>query len=157
MKKLNRNEGIAVLTGLGLLAYLLFSGPIMSLFSSSNDGEAAVNMAAQSEPVIIEDVVVGTGELVESGDILSVHYVGTLTDGRVFDSSVDRGTPFSFVLGLGQVIRGWDEGLQGMRVGGKRRLTISPEYAYGPQGAGPIPPNSTLIFEVELLGIEKSQ
>jgi len=99
---------------------------------------------------------VGDGVLAETGDTISVHYVGTLEDSRVFDSSRDRNTPFRFTLGTGQVIRGWDEGLVGMRVGGKRILIISPEFGYGGQGVGTIPPNSVLQFEVELLDAEKS-
>src|SRR3989344_4386286 len=101
----------------------------------------------------VEDKVVGSGPIAEPGDVLTVHYVGTLEDGRVFDSSLDRDVPFDFTLGVGQVIRGWDEGLVGMRSGGKRVLTILPEYGYGNQGVGSIPPNSTLIFEVEILDI----
>ena len=104
-----------------------------------------------------QDITTGEGEVAEAGDILTVHYVGTLTDGRVFDSSVDRGTPFVFTLGVGQVIRGWDEGMEGMRVGGRRLLVISPEYAYGASDVGSIPANSTLVFEVELLNVEKGQ
>jgi len=84
-----------------------------------------------------------------------VHYVGTLSDGKVFDSSLDRNTPFSFTLGVGQVIRGWDEGFSDMQVGGKRLIIVAPDYGYGEQGVGTIPPNSTLIFEVELLDVEK--
>ncbi|HIP52976.1 MAG TPA: FKBP-type peptidyl-prolyl cis-trans isomerase [Chromatiales bacterium] len=101
-----------------------------------------------------EDLVVGEGEEARSGDRVSVHYTGWLTDGTKFDSSIDRNEPFSFPLGGGRVIRGWDEGVQGMRVGGRRRLTISPQLGYGVAGAGGvIPPNATLIFEIELLEI----
>src|SRR3990167_7858117 len=90
-----------------------------------------------------------------SGDNLTVHYVGTLPDGKVFDSSLDRNAQFSFTLGVGQVIRGWDEGFSGMQVGGTRLIIVAPDYGYGEQGVGTIPPNSTLIFEVELLDVEK--
>jgi len=101
-----------------------------------------------------EDLVVGDGQEAKSGDNVSVHYTGWLTDGTKFDSSVDRGTPFTFHLGAGQVIKGWDEGVAGMKIGGKRKLTIPPELGYGDRGAGPkIPPGATLVFEVELLGI----
>jgi FKBP-type peptidyl-prolyl cis-trans isomerase len=102
----------------------------------------------------IEDMVVGTGAEAVSGKTVSVHYTGWLTDGTKFDSSVDRGTPFEFQLGQGRVIRGWDEGVAGMKIGGKRKLTIPPEMGYGANGAGGvIPPNATLVFDVELLGV----
>ncbi|MCA3241727.1 MAG: FKBP-type peptidyl-prolyl cis-trans isomerase [Rubrivivax sp.] len=109
----------------------------------------------------IEDTVVGSGAEARAGQNVRVHYTGWLHDpaaanarGRKFDSSKDRGQPFSFGLGQGQVIRGWDEGVQGMKVGGTRVLTIPPEMGYGARGAGGvIPPNATLVFEVELLGV----
>ncbi len=101
----------------------------------------------------IEDLVVGEGEPAEAGKTVAVHYTGWLTDGTKFDSSKDRGDPFRFPLGGNRVIRGWDEGVQGMQVGGTRKLTIPPELGYGARGAGGvIPPNATLVFEVELLG-----
>ncbi|MEK7608525.1 MAG: FKBP-type peptidyl-prolyl cis-trans isomerase [Patescibacteria group bacterium] len=106
------------------------------------------------EGLKIEDVVLGTGAEAVAGKTVSVHYTGTLTDGTKFDSSLDRGTPFSFVLGVGQVIRGWDEGVAGMKVGGERKLTIAPEFAYGAQAVGPIPPNSALLFTVKLLEVK---
>jgi len=103
----------------------------------------------------IEDEKVGTGEEAVSGKKITVNYSGTLTDGAKFDSSYDRGTPFTFNLGAGEVIQGWDQGFSGMKVGGKRKLTIPPELGYGASGAGgAIPPNATLIFEVELLKVE---
>jgi peptidylprolyl isomerase/FKBP-type peptidyl-prolyl cis-trans isomerase FkpA len=103
----------------------------------------------------IEDITTGTGPEAQAGQTVSVHYVGTLTDGTKFDSSRDRGQPFSFPLGAGRVIRGWDVGVAGMQVGGVRKLTIPPEEGYGSRGAGGvIPPDATLVFEVELLGIK---
>jgi FKBP-type peptidyl-prolyl cis-trans isomerase len=102
----------------------------------------------------IEDTIIGTGQEVKSGDSIVIHYKGTLTDGTKFDSSYDRGKPFETQIGVGQVIKGWDEGVIGMKVGGKRKLTIPPSLGYGDQPAGSIPPNSTLIFEVELVGIK---
>jgi FKBP-type peptidyl-prolyl cis-trans isomerase FkpA len=117
-------------------------------------------MPATTTPsgLIINDVVVGTGETAAAGQQVSVHYTGWLLfggeKGKKFDSSKDRGDPFGFGLGAGQVIKGWDEGVQGMKVGGTRTLTIPPELGYGARGAGGvIPPNATLIFEVELLGV----
>jgi len=108
--------------------------------------------------LIIEDVVVGQGATAAAGQNVKVHYTGWLTDGvirgRKFDSSKDRNDPFEFPLGAGHVIKGWDEGVQGMKVGGKRLLTIPPALGYGSRGAGGvIPPNATLLFEVELLGV----
>ena len=103
----------------------------------------------------IKDLVVGTGEQARAGSIVVVHYTGWLLDGTKFDSSLDQGTPFEFLLGQGRVIKGWDEGVATMRVGGKRELTIPPELAYGDRGAGAlIKPSATLVFEVELLGIK---
>jgi FKBP-type peptidyl-prolyl cis-trans isomerase FkpA len=103
----------------------------------------------------IEELVLGEGEIATAGQTVTVHYTGWLVDGKKFDSSRDRADPFEFSLGAGRVIRGWDEGVQGMKVGGKRKLTIPPALGYGARGAGgAIPPNATLVFEVELLGVE---
>jgi FKBP-type peptidyl-prolyl cis-trans isomerase len=102
------------------------------------------------------DIVVGTGATATPGSMVRVHYSGFLTTGQKFDSSRDRGEPFSFPLGQGQVIKGWDEGVAGMKVGGQRQLRIPPQLGYGAEGAGgAIPPNATLIFDVELLAVGK--
>jgi FKBP-type peptidyl-prolyl cis-trans isomerase len=102
----------------------------------------------------IEDIKVGTGREVKNGDTVVINYVGTLTDGTKFDSSYDRGKPFETQIGTGQVIKGWDLGVIGMKIGGKRKLTIPPQLAYGNQAIGSIPANSTLIFEVELVAVK---
>lgn len=113
------------------------------------------NQKMDKQGVQIEILKEGTGAIAKKGDTVSVHYTGTLENGTKFDSSVDRGTPFEFSLGAGQVIPGWDIGVEGMKIGEKRKLTIPSELAYGSRGAGGvIPPNATLIFEVELLGIK---
>ena len=104
--------------------------------------------------LVIEELLVGTGAEASAGQTVSVHYTGWLTNGTKFDSSKDRNEPFEFPLGARHVIAGWDEGVQGMKIGGKRKLTIPPALGYGARGAGGgIPPNATLVFEVELLGL----
>ena len=105
-----------------------------------------------SDKLQVEEITVGNGKEAHAKDRVTVHYTGWLTDGKKFDSSVDRGQPFSFTLGTGQVIQGWDQGVAGMKVGGKRKLTIPANLGYGAHGAGGvIPPNATLVFEVELI------
>ncbi|TGL57545.1 FKBP-type peptidyl-prolyl cis-trans isomerase [Leptospira ognonensis] len=102
----------------------------------------------------IQDTKVGLGKEALRGTVVTVHYTGKLTNGKVFDSSVDRGEPFVFNLGAGQVIQGWEKGIVGMKEGGKRKLTIPPQMGYGARAVGPIPANSTLIFDVELLKVK---
>jgi FKBP-type peptidyl-prolyl cis-trans isomerase len=123
--------------------------------SGSNTTAAKPVSSAPAADLKMEDIKVGTGAEAVSGKRVTVHYTGTLTDGKKFDSSVDRKQPFTFNLGAGQVIQGWDKGVAGMKVGGKRKLTIPPNLGYGERGAGSvIPPNATLIFDVELLKVE---
>ncbi len=110
---------------------------------------------ASASGLRIKDEVIGTGQEVKSGDSVTVHYIGTLSDGTKFDSSYDRNQPFTTQIGVGQVIQGWDEGIVGMKIGGKRILIIPPNLGYGQQGAGSsIPPNATLIFQVELISVQ---
>jgi len=112
------------------------------------------NLQVTASGLKYEDKQVGSGASPSKGQTVSVHYTGWLTDGNKFDSSVDRGRPFEFVIGVGQVIKGWDEGVASMQIGGKRTLVIPSELGYGTRGAGGlIPPNATLVFEVELLGV----
>ena len=127
---------------------------LLTLAACGGGGGSATSPSTGGS-LVIEDLVVGTGATAATGDTVSVHYLGTFTNGTKFDSSYDRGTPFSFRVGAGQVIPGFDQGVAGMRVGGKRRLTIPPSLAYGSQGSGPIPGNTTIVFEVELLAVTK--
>lgn len=125
------------------------------IIESSEEVVAGEPIEPNMEELKIEDIKVGTGAEAVSGKKITVNYSGTLTDGTKFDSSYDRGEPFSFNLGAGEVIQGWDKGFTGMKIGGKRKLTIPSELGYGANGAGGvIPPNATLIFEVELLKVE---
>jgi FKBP-type peptidyl-prolyl cis-trans isomerase len=126
----------------------LMFGMLVGAFVLSSVASAAI------PGLKIQELKKGKGPKAKAGDSVSVHYTGWLTDGTKFDSSVDRGQPFEFNLGAGQVIKGWDKGVEGMRPGGKRKLTISHELAYGESGRPPIiPPKATLVFEVELLKI----
>jgi FKBP-type peptidyl-prolyl cis-trans isomerase len=126
---------------------------LLAMAACGGDGGSTTSPSAGSGSLVVEDLVVGTGATAASGDTVSVHYLGTFTDGRKFDSSYDRGTPYTFRLGTGAVIPGFDQGVTGMKVGGKRRLTIPPSLAYGSAGSGSIPPNTTIVFEVELVSI----
>jgi len=158
MRQLSKTQVIAVAVSIGLLTYIFFGETLLNFFNSpiaENITNTSTKKMETNDHLKTRELTTGQGENAEKGDVVTVHYVGRLTDGRVFDSSLDRGTPFKFILGSGEVIKGWDEGVLGMKVGGKRELVIAPDYAYGSRGVGSIPPNSTLIFEVELLEVEK--
>ncbi len=177
--------GIAVAVAVIIAIALIFFGPrIFTLFSSAPSlGSVASSTASTSEAteqpnpqptmnpntadlsgvpanptqLMTKDITIGTGAEAKAGDTVTVNYVGMLTNGTVFDASANHGTSgFTFPLGAGQVIKGWDEGVQGMKVGGKRELVIPASLGYGSQAVGPIPANSTLVFEVELLNVQAS-
>lgn len=141
------------IVALGVFVYFIFG-------FNQRPSEDAANQTTQaaseetSADLEVEDIQEGTGEEVKSGDTVVIHYKGTLTDGTQFDSSYDRGEPFETPIGVGAVIKGWDLGVVGMKVGGKRKLTIPPSLGYGTRGTGSIPPNSTLIFELELIEVK---
>lgn len=160
------NTVFVVVAGVAIVAVgILFSRsmPENESVQKSQNNQVSNTSMTQDQPsantvseLKIETTKEGTGDrVVKSGDTISVHYTGRLTDGTKFDSSVDRGTPFTFTIGAGQVIKGWDEGLLGMKVGEKRTLTIPADKGYGATGAGGvIPPNATLIFDTELVSIK---
>jgi len=140
---------VGALAGLGTVLALTAPG------SAQDKKEEKKKVVTTKSGLKYEDLKEGTGAEAKKGDTVEVHYTGTLTNGKKFDSSLDRNEPFSFKLGAGMVIKGWDEGVAGMKVGGKRKLMIPPELGYGARGAGNvIPPNAELIFEVELLKIK---
>ena len=154
MKKLSKKEWIAVGVAVVFVGYTLFGGNIMSLFQNNlmgDNSQAAAASSISASGVIINDVVVGQGAEVKIGQLVSVNYILSLSDGTVVQNSKDFGTLFKFTLGAGEVIPGWEQGFADMKVGGVRTIIIPPELAYGSNQAGPIPPNSTLIFTIELL------
>lgn len=147
------------LAALAALLAILFAPAIeveaKGLFSKEKNKLAQAQGVTTPSGLKYQDVVVGNGPSPRQGQRVSVHYTGWLTNGTKFDSSRDRGEPFQFSLGRGEVIKGWDEGVASMKVGGRRKLTIPPDLAYGSRGAGgAVPPNATLIFDVELLGVQ---
>lgn len=153
MKTLSKNEWVAVIVAITVVGFFfIFGQTVVSVFTNNKISDGTNMNQAQ---VLKQDEVVGTGDLAVNGSLVVVHYTGKFVDGRVFDSSVSRGEPFQFILGAGQVIKGWDDGVEGMRVGGKRLLQIPPELGYGMNDYGPIPGGSTLYFEVELLKVGK--
>ena len=141
------------IAALGIFIYFIFGFNQTAPSQTMQQTELTVPKTEATD-LKVEDTKVGEGEEVESGDTIVIHYKGTLTDGTKFDSSYDRGEPYETQIGVGQVIQGWDLGVVGMKIGGKRKLTIPPSLGYGEQGSGAIPPNSTLIFEVELIDIK---
>jgi FKBP-type peptidyl-prolyl cis-trans isomerase len=174
---INKFEAVGIFVCIGIMALALFFMRVdsnMGLLSSidtqsqaasvivSKDGENSDQMLAQTladsmnsvgalENLIIDDVVVGEGDEVKEGDTVTVHYIGTLQNGQQFDNSYIKGTPFTFTVGKGEVIKGWDQGLLGMKKGGQRIIVVPSELAYGTSGMGPIPGNAVLVFSVELI------
>ena len=178
MKNLSKNEAVGLLAAIIVLG-LTFVGTRFNPFMTAPetvDGtpvenvelpdvkanpaaaydalKGAMNGQGAVTKLITQDVRIGTGTVVKAGDTVRVHYTGMLQDGTQFDSSLSRGVPYTFILGTGVVIKGWDEGIVGMKVGGERILVIPADLAYGNRQVGPIAPNSTLIFSVELMGAE---
>lgn len=155
---MNKNKVITVIIILVFILsfYFLTKKPNESATNVSNSNQTIMPTIIPSKvtELKIEDMKVGTGQEVKSGDVVVMHYAGTFEDGSKFDNSYDRGQPFETQIGVGQVIQGWDQGVPGMKVGGKRKLTIPYQLAYGENGYGPIPPKATLIFEVELVAIK---
>ena len=156
---MSKLEIIILIIFLGLVVgffWFLFNASPSTGTASISDNIKTEEKKEEPKPELkIETMEQGQGQEVKSGDTISVHYTGYLVDGTKFDSSVDRGTPFEFKIGIGQVIKGWEQGIIGMKVGEKRKLTIPPELGYGSSGVGKvIPPNATLIFDVELLEIK---
>lgn len=155
--------GVIVLAGVAAIYFLLWRplqtpqapGQELGLREEERRGAAAAPPSRLVEGVEVADLKIGDGAQARPGQTLTVNYVGTLASGAKFDSSYDRGEPFTFALGKGMVISGWERGIPGMRVGGRRRLKIPPELGYGAAGAGTaIPPNATLVFDVEMLGVK---
>ncbi len=152
---MNKNTIIAIAIAIVLVGVLFGGDLVGGIFTNTNNDTNTQDTNMKNDTQLqVQDLVVGTGDVAVAGKQVTVHYTGLFTSGEKFDSSRDRGTPFAFTLGAGQVIKGWDIGVEGMKVGGKRLLTIPPELAYGPNDYQSIPGNSTLIFEVELLEVK---
>lgn len=152
---MKQNEWIAVFVAMFVVGFFFIFGQTIINAFNSNSTQMENGIEAQKPDVTITDTLIGGGDIAETGNRVTVHYTGHFVDGTVFDSSLERKEPFQFVLGEGSVIKGWDTGIVGMRVGGKRTLTVPPELGYGPNDYGPIPGNSTLVFDIELLKVER--
>lgn len=169
MNKMDKKTAIAIIVALVVVLYFIGSSLLTKLYSNNQSDTLSINTNQQTkimedttstndeQALQIQDVIVGEGVVAEAGDTISVNYVGTLTDGSKFDSSIDRGEPLSFTLGVGQVIKGWDQGVVGMKVGGERKLTIAPSLAYGDAPDSFALKNETLHFDVTLLDVKKGQ
>lgn len=180
LNMINKYEAVGIFASVGFMALALFLLRIETIpeiaqnfkgdtqtasvsivdESNTNEDEAlfgalknSLDSSGEVTKLVVDDVVIGSGEGAQTGDVVTVHYVGTLQNGQQFDNSNLRGEPFSFTLGENRVITGWEQGLLGMKVGGERILVIPPQMAYGAQAVGPIPANSTLVFAIELLEI----
>jgi FKBP-type peptidyl-prolyl cis-trans isomerase len=149
---MNKKIIIAVVIAIVLVGIFIGGGLMGGLFTNKIDDKT---MQEQKETQVqSQDIVVGIGDVAVAGKQVTVNYTGVFSDGKKFDSSLDRGVPFTFTLGTGMVIKGWDIGVEGMKVGGKRVLVVPPQLGYGEKDYGPIPGNSTLIFEIELLEVK---
>ncbi len=154
MNKLSQKEWIAVVISVSVIGFFFLFGQTLVAALMGNKAETSKQMSQTTE-LQVTDSALGTGDVAQAGDIVVVNYTGKFTDGTVFDSSFSRNEPFQFILGAGQVIKGWDQGIIGMKVGGKRTLVVPSDLGYGPSDYGPIPGGSTLVFDVELLKVEK--
>ena len=164
MKKLSNKEWVAEVVASVFVAYALFGGHIINLFQATNtmseNANANINLGENirtASGVTITDLAVGSGAEAKVGDTVSVNYILTLADGTVIQNSKDFGSAFAFTLGAGEVIPGWEQGFDGMKVGGIRTIIIPPDLAYGYDQVGPIPPNSTLVLTIELLDVESPE
>ncbi len=149
---MDKKTSIAVF--ISVIIIFLMVGGVGLLKDFTNNNTKEMDQQSDIKNLETKDLTVGTGDVAVAGKEVTVHYTGVFADGKKFDSSRDRGIPFTFQLGAGMVIKGWDVGVEGMKVGGKRLLIIPSELGYGPNDYGPIPGNSTLIFEVELLEVK---
>ena len=163
MRSLNKNEKVAIGASILVIGFFFaFGNSLITLFKTGQlptdltGNSTATSTDTTTPQLTAQDITVGTGDVAEAGETVTVNYVGQFTNGTVFDSSTQPGrSPFTFILGAGQVIKGWDQGIVGMKVGGKRTLIVPPELGYGSTDYGPIPANSTLVFQVELLSVQK--